>query len=93
MLQENNFFRCSILPIVQPQQWGTGNGYEGANPSWYNFPIVFPSVCYQVVTNGKCNGYGAVNGNACGACNWNTKQVQLYSNDGTHPVNYLAIGK
>lgn len=79
--------------IVQPQQWGTGNGYEGANPSWYNFPIVFPSVCYQVVTNGKCNGYGAVNGNACGACNWNTKQVQLYSNDGTHPVNYLAIGK
>lgn len=46
-----------------------------------------------MVTNGKCNGYGAVNGNACGACNWNTKQVQLYSNDGTHPVNYLAIGK
>lgn len=46
-----------------------------------------------MVTNGKCNGYGAVDGNACGACNWNTKQVQLYSNDGTNPVNYLAIGK
>lgn len=75
----------------------TQNGWvkysNGLILQWYNFPIVFPSVCYQVVTNGKCNGYGAVNGNACGACNWNTKQVQLYSNDGTHPVNYLAIGK
>ena len=89
-LAQNGYVKFSNGLILQ---WGTGNGYEGANPSWYNFPIVFPSVCYQVVTNGKCNGYGAVNGNACGACNWNTKQVQLYSNDGTHPVNYLAIGK
>ncbi|MFR3655184.1 MAG: hypothetical protein ACLTXK_05645 [Megamonas funiformis] len=89
-LTQNGWVKFSNGLILQ---WGTGNGYEGANPSWYNFPIVFPSVCYQVVTNGKCNGYGAVDGNACGACNWNTKQVQLYSNDGTNPVNYLAIGK
>lgn len=79
-----------IIPIVQ---WGSGDGYDGANPSWYSFPIAFPSACYQVVTNGKGNGYGAKDGNSCGACNWNTKQVQLYSNDGTKPVNYIAIGK
>lgn len=83
-----------IIPIVDyVKQWGSGDGYDGANPSWYSFPIAFPSACYQVVTNGKGNGYGAKDGNSCGACNWNTKQVQLYSNDGTKPVNYIAIGK
>ena len=93
MLQENNFFRCSILPIVQPQQWGSANGTDGSNPPWYNFPIAFSNICYQVVTNRKDNGWGAVDGNSAGACNWNAKQVQIYSNDGTVPVNYVAIGK
>ena len=46
-----------------------------------------------MVTNRKDNGWGAVDGNSAGACNWNTKQVQIYSNDGTVPVNYVAIGK
>lgn len=82
-----------ISLLLVSKQWGSGDGYEGANPSWYSFPIAFPSACYQVVTNGKGNGYGAKDGNSCGACNWNTKQVQLYSNDGTKPVNYIAIGK
>lgn len=90
MLQENNFFRCSILPIVQ---WGSANGTDGSNPPWYNFPISFPDICYQVVTNRKDNGWGAVDGNSAGACDWNKTQVRIYSNDGTVPVNYIAIGK
>lgn len=89
-LTQNGWVKFSNGLILQ---WGSGDGYDGANPSWYSFPIAFPSACYQVVTNGKGNGYGAKDGNSCGACNWNTKQVQLYSNDGTKPVNYIAIGK
>ena len=73
--------------------WGVGNGTEGSNPPWHNFPISFPDICYQVVTNRKDNGWGAVDGNSAGACNWNKTQVRIYSNDGTVPVNYIAIGK
>ena len=75
------------------EQWGSANGTDGSNPPWYNFPIAFSNICYQVVTNRKDNGWGAVDGNSAGACNWNAKQVQIYSNDGTVPVNYVAIGK
>lgn len=78
------------FPIVQ---WGSANGIDGSNPPWYNFPISFPDICYQVVTNRKDNGWGAVDGNSAGACDWNKTQVRIYSNDGTVPVNYIAIGK
>ena len=90
ILYENNSLVHYYFPIVQ---WGVGNGTEGSNPPWHNFPISFPDICYQVVTNRKDNGWGAVDGNSAGACNWNAKQVQIYSNDGTVPVNYVAIGK
>lgn len=83
-----NFPHCTSI-----KQWGSANGTDGSNPPWYNFPIAFPSECYQVVTNRKDNGWGAKDGNSAGACNWNAKQVQIYSNDGTAPVNYVAIGK
>lgn len=88
----------SLPLLVNPhctsiKQWGSANGADGPNPPWYNFPISFPDICYQVVTNRKDNGWGAVDGNSAGACNWNAKQVQIYSNDGTVPVNYVAIGK
>ena len=95
-VKKDCFVRCvneKINGENKTENGGSGDGYDGANPSWYSFPIAFPSACYQVVTNGKGNGYGAKDGNSCGACNWNTKQVQLYSNDGTKPVNYIAIGK
>ena len=75
------------------KQWGSANGTDGSNPPWYNFPISFPDICYQVVTNRKDNGWGAVDGNSAGACDWNKTQVRIYSNDGTVPVNYIAIGK
>ena len=75
------------------KQWGSANGTDGSNPPWYNFPISFPNICYQVVTNRKDNGWGAVDGNSAGACDWNKTQVRIYSNDGTVPVNYIAIGK
>ena len=75
------------------EQWGSANGIDGSNPPWYNFPISFPDICYQVVTNRKDNGWGAVDGNSAGACDWNKTQVRIYSNDGTVPVNYIAIGK
>ena len=67
MLQENNFFRCSILPIVQPQQWGTGNGYEGANPSWGKghdtqfviFPIAFTKQAFCCIVTPIGGGQGS----------------------------------
>ena len=89
-LTQNGWVKFSNGLILQ---WGSANGTDGSNPPWYNFPIAFSNICYQVVTNRKDNGWGAVDGNAAGACNWNAKQVQLYSNDGTVPVNYVAIGK
>ena len=46
-----------------------------------------------MVTNRKDNGWGAVDGNSAGACDWNKTQVRIYSNDRTVPVNYIAIGK
>ena len=63
-LTQNGWVKFSNGLILQ---WGSGDGYDGANPSWYSFPIAFPSACYQVVTNGKGNGYGAKDGNSCGA--------------------------
>lgn len=90
ILYENNSLVHYYFPIVQ---WGSANGIDGSNPPWYNFPISFPDICYQVVTNRKDNGWGAVDGNSAGACDWNKTQVRIYSNDGTVPVNYIAIGK
>lgn len=89
-LTQNGWVKFSNGLILQ---WGSANGTDGSNPPWYNFPIAFSNICYQVVTNRKDNGWGAVDGNSAGACNWNAKQVQIYSNDGTVPVNYVAIGK
>lgn len=89
-LTQNGWVKYSNGLILQ---WGSANGTDGSNPPWYNFPIAFSNICYQVVTNRKDNGWGAVDGNSAGACNWNAKQVQIYSNDGTVPVNYVAIGK
>ena len=89
-LTQNGWVKFSNGLILQ---WGVGNGTEGSNPPWHNFPISFPDICYQVVTNRKDNGWGAVDGNSAGACNWNKTQVRIYSNDGTVPVNYIAIGK
>ena len=88
-LNTNGYVKFSNGLIVQ---WGSANGTDGSNPPWYNFPIAFPSVCYQVVTNRKDNGWGAKDGNSAGACDWNKTQVRIYSNDGTVPVNYIAIG-
>ena len=81
------------VPHCYFEQWGVGNGADGPNPPWYNFPIAFPSECYQVVTNRKDNGWGAKDGNSAGACDWNKTQVRIYSNDGAVSVNYIAIGK
>ena len=88
LLPELNVPHCRLC-----EQWGSANGIDGSNPPWYNFPISFPDICYQVVTNRKDNGWGAVDGNSAGACDWNKTQVRIYSNDGTVPVNYIAIGK
>ena len=89
-LTQNGWVKFSNGLILQ---WGSANGTDGSNPPWYNFPISFPDICYQVVTNRKDNGWGAVDGNSAGACDWNKTQVRIYSNDGTVPVNYIAIGK
>ena len=89
-LTQNGWVKFSNGLILQ---WGSANGIDGSNPPWYNFPISFPDICYQVVTNRKDNGWGAVDGNSAGACDWNKTQVRIYSNDGTVPVNYIAIGK
>lgn len=89
-LTQNGWVKFSNGLILQ---WGSANGTEGSNPPWYNFPISFPDICYQVVTNRKDNGWSAVDGNSAGACDWNKTQVRIYSNDGTVPVNYIAIGK
>ena len=48
MLQENNFFRCSILPIVQ---WGSINIIYGTGFYTLNFPITFNSL-YTIVDGG-----------------------------------------
>lgn len=89
-LTQNGWVKFSNGLILQ---WGSANGIEGSNPPWYNFPISFPDICYQVVTNRKDNGWRAVDGNSAGACDWNKTQVRIYSSDGTVPVNYIAIGK
>ena len=44
MLQENNFFRCSILPIVQ---WGLiKQNHSGDITYTINFPISFSNNCF-----------------------------------------------
>ena len=40
MLQENNFFRCSILPIVEVEQWGF-NQIIYRNITKITLPITF----------------------------------------------------
>ena len=54
MLQENNFFRCSILPIVQ---WGSGA------PGTITYPIEFTSAFIAIATpaNGSPNEIGITN--------------------------------
>ena len=60
MLQENNFFRCSILPIVQ---WGlSSSSSSGDSNISINLPISFSDI-YCVIsnlysTNGSYNNAG-----------------------------------
>lgn len=57
MLQENNFFRCSILPIVQ---WGNNNGQGSFSRKVYSFPVAYSSAVYMMSANPKGNvGTGA----------------------------------
>ena len=62
MLQENNFFRCSILPIVDyVKQWGfrSDTGYGGRTVT---FPIAFTKQCFNGHVTTKRGGDSS-NGN------------------------------
>jgi|GEM_PF-5205905 len=61
MLQENNFFRCSILPIVEVEQWGyrSDTGYGGRTVT---FPIAFIKQCFNGHVTTKRSGDSS-NGN------------------------------
>lgn len=81
--------------IVQPQQWGTGNGYEGANPSWgeWNngknyFPVTFTSF-YKIAV---CGSYSFDNNDNTinNVSNLNYFNAQKRHSCITH---YIAIGK
>ena len=48
MLQENNFFRCSILPIVEVEQWGTYNMGTNINSINISYNVSFKNV-YSVL--------------------------------------------
>lgn len=54
MLQENNFFRCSILPIVQPQQWGKGHDTQ-----FVIFPIAFTKQAFCCIVTPIGGGQGS----------------------------------
>lgn len=92
MLQENNFFRCSILPIVSHnRQWGTVKGV--ANGKQYNFPISFINNILGAATNKNWRGgYGSADGNSAGIELINKTSFYAYGDDGSPNVNYIVIG-
>ena len=51
MLQENNFFRCSILPIVQ---WGKGHDTQ-----FVTFPIAFTQQAFCCIVTPIGGGQGS----------------------------------
>ena len=56
MLQENNFFRCSILPIVDYVNNGNGKGHD---TQFVTFPIAFTKQAFCCIVTPIGGGQGS----------------------------------
>lgn len=85
MLQENNFFRCSILPIVQPQQWGFAND-SGQWRKVIHLPIDFKSFSSILAVG--------INSDDSANCGYHLNSKELNSFSYLYDVSlcYIAIG-
>lgn len=88
MLQENNFFRCSILPIVQPQQWGNTRG-----GTTVTFPVSFTTL-FSLSAVQQYAGYLA---QGAAVNNWSSSKFTANSSSenghGNQYIFWIAIGK
>ena len=95
MLQENNFFRCSILPIVQ---WGYFNQNSFSDKTYtVSFPIVFTNTLYIVTAIDKGKGDSSYSGGNGGNCiqSYTTTNFTYFSgfDANREGVLWFAIGK
>lgn len=85
MLQENNFFRCSILPIVEVEQWGFAND-SGQWRKVIHLPIDFKSFSSILAVG--------INSDDSANCGYHLNSKELNSFSYLYDVSlcYIAIG-
>ena len=76
MLQENNFFRCSIFPIVEVEQWGSGG--KGTK----TLPIVYTKWYIPVVAYGNNINWQPEN-SAVTAYKVSLSQLNIWAKEGS----------
>lgn len=88
MLQENNFFRCSILPIVEVEQWGNTRG-----GTTVTFPVSF-TILFSLSAVQQYAGYLA---QGVAVNNWSSSKFTANSSSenghGNQYIFWIAIGK
>ncbi|EKR4925349.1 hypothetical protein DWV81_03985 [Escherichia coli] len=75
-------------------QWGAGNagtGYVGSTGNEMNFPIAFPSQCFQVVTSYD-NGGGKIVAGAAGNMTRTGFLLRCDASGGNYNFRWFAIG-
>ncbi|HAV8102522.1 TPA: hypothetical protein JLB71_003169 [Escherichia coli] len=75
-------------------QWGSGNagtGYVGSTGNEMNFPIAFPSQCFQVVTSYD-NGGGKIVAGAAGNMTRTGFLLRCDDSGGNYSFRWFAIG-
>ncbi|EOT5738132.1 hypothetical protein ACND7Q_003402 [Escherichia coli] len=75
-------------------QWGSGNagtGYVGSTGNEMNFPIAFPSQCFQVVTSYD-NGGGKIVAGAAGNMTRTGFLLRCDASGGDYNFRWFAIG-
>ena len=75
-------------------QWGAGDagtGYVGSTGNEMNFPIAFPSQCFQVVTSYD-NGGGKIVAGAAGNMTMTGFLLRCDASGGNYNFRWFAIG-
>lgn len=72
-------------------QGGIDEKVPGNSSHWIDLPIEFPDTAFFCIGSKKDPFPGAANGNACGASEVTTTQINTYSDDGGG-AQWLAFG-
>ncbi|WP_112022827.1 gp53-like domain-containing protein [Escherichia coli] len=77
--------------IIQWGAGGAGTGYVGSTGNEMNFPIAFPSQCFQVVTSYD-NGGGKIVAGSAGNMTRTGFLLRCDASGGTYNFRWFAIG-